>query len=412
MLDVVITIATERQASQHEGLLVALAAALLVESAVLGGWLLRTGYVSQGPMVADLAFLVAVLYLNAALLDPRQARTWAFFAYGFSLLACVAFGIAFRRLVTVLAAATVLSVGYLVSALGYQLEPGWNALPDTFGYFGSTTVTWVVARELRRSASAFDRERALALDHAEARAQSEERARQARLLHDRVLQTLEVVARSRALTDTVLQAHVAAEAVRVRAQVENDLTMDESTKDTRTVSDPADLATQLTKLAYRHAELGLHVQLHDSALHNRGETGLSAVAVDALTGATEEALTNVAKHAGVDTAVVRVDVADTAVTVSILDHGLGFDPSLAKPGLGLNDSIHQRLRAAGGHAQIESQLTHGTYVRLSAPIGTQSATTTPVTPTSRANTTHARGRKYRLTNSRIRRYPIGNFKSW
>ncbi|KAA2256004.1 hypothetical protein F0L68_27910 [Solihabitans fulvus] len=84
--------------------------------------------------------------------------------------------------------------------------------------------------------------------------------------------------------------------------------------------------------------------------------------------ATHEALTNVAKHAGVIEATLWADVSPTRVTVSVLDHGWGFDPAIATAGLGLPQSIRARIEAASGAVAIDSAPGAGTYVELAIPL--------------------------------------------
>ena len=70
-----------------------------------------------------------------------------------------------------------------------------------------------------------------------------------------------------------------------------------------------------------------------------------------------ELLFNVAKHAGVDRAEVRLDQSDGTVRVTVVDDGRGFDPALVEAdqdghrGLGLA-SARQRLRLLGGDLDV------------------------------------------------------------
>ncbi len=91
-------------------------------------------------------------------------------------------------------------------------------------------------------------------------------------------------------------------------------------------------------------------------------------ATEALAAAAGEALTNAAKHAGVDTVSAMVRVDDQRATVFIRDRGAGFDPAAPSEGQGISGSIEGRLGRVGGSATIDSAPGSGTEVELSVPI--------------------------------------------
>ena len=80
----------------------------------------------------------------------------------------------------------------------------------------------------------------------------------------------------------------------------------------------------------------------------------------------QEALNNVARHSGAREAWVRMRFLPESLQVEVEDHGTGFVPSAAKPGIGL---VAMRERAELLHGQIEFShpLQGGTLVRLSMP---------------------------------------------
>ena len=88
----------------------------------------------------------------------------------------------------------------------------------------------------------------------------------------------------------------------------------------------------------------------------------------AVRGSLGEALRNVARHAGVDSATVTASRAGNTVTVTISDDGVGFDtaqvPSHCQ---GLARSVVERMAAVGGRATVDSGLRRGTAVRLEWP---------------------------------------------
>lgn len=87
--------------------------------------------------------------------------------------------------------------------------------------------------------------------------------------------------------------------------------------------------------------------------------------IHTITGATNEALTNAAKHGGAATATVYAEPGDGhTFFVSIKDRGTGFDPETATRGQGLKRSIEGRLAEVGGRAEISSQPGRGAEVTL------------------------------------------------
>jgi signal transduction histidine kinase len=102
---------------------------------------------------------------------------------------------------------------------------------------------------------------------------------------------------------------------------------------------------------------------------------LSAVAVSLPQCVTEdiaasvaEALRNVARHAGVDEAVVNVCGGPGWATVEVADQGRGFDPqSVAPAPRGIRESISGRMTAAGGTGVVRSRPGQGTTVLLRWP---------------------------------------------
>ncbi|HEX5689388.1 MAG TPA: sensor histidine kinase, partial [Roseiflexaceae bacterium] len=78
----------------------------------------------------------------------------------------------------------------------------------------------------------------------------------------------------------------------------------------------------------------------------------------------QEALNNVARHAGASQARVQLLCQDTQIELLIWDDGHGFDPHAVAPehlGLGI---MRERAEAIGATLRIESEQGHGTHVRL------------------------------------------------
>jgi signal transduction histidine kinase len=79
----------------------------------------------------------------------------------------------------------------------------------------------------------------------------------------------------------------------------------------------------------------------------------------------QEALTNVAKHAGARRVRVTVGESDGELLVEVQDDGAGFDPDAASQGFGLA-GMYERVSLAGGTLSIDSG-EQGTLVRACLP---------------------------------------------
>jgi signal transduction histidine kinase len=87
----------------------------------------------------------------------------------------------------------------------------------------------------------------------------------------------------------------------------------------------------------------------------------------------QEALINIAKHAGASYAVVTVHTYSGQICVMIEDDGCGFDPTtmlddeIPLTGWGLL-GIRERTLLLGGHYEIDSEPGGGTFIRVSIPL--------------------------------------------
>jgi signal transduction histidine kinase len=83
----------------------------------------------------------------------------------------------------------------------------------------------------------------------------------------------------------------------------------------------------------------------------------------------QEALTNVARHGGTDSADVYVAEQEGVLHVRVSDAGSGFDPAAIGPGTeaGLI-GMRERAILLGGTFSIESSPGNGTIVKAELPI--------------------------------------------
>ena len=88
---------------------------------------------------------------------------------------------------------------------------------------------------------------------------------------------------------------------------------------------------------------------------------------------TQEALTNVAKHAHAAHATVRLEIHPTQAFLTIQDDGRGFDPEevlhggSTQIGWGLS-GIRERTSLIGGEYEIESAPGSGTSIQVRVPL--------------------------------------------
>ena len=91
----------------------------------------------------------------------------------------------------------------------------------------------------------------------------------------------------------------------------------------------------------------------------------------------QEALTNVARHAGIGDVQVRVRADDVTLTVRVTDRGIGFDPSARSAPTGGLPGMHERAAILGGYLEVRSSPGGGTTLMAELPLG-HTATTTPI----------------------------------
>lgn len=88
----------------------------------------------------------------------------------------------------------------------------------------------------------------------------------------------------------------------------------------------------------------------------------------ALLRALEEALSNIAAHAGANQIEVIVDDADAALTLTVSDNGVGLrDGASAQPGKHGLRALRERMRHLGGTLTLAAAQPCGTTLRASLP---------------------------------------------
>jgi signal transduction histidine kinase len=316
---------------------------------------LRSVRLAAVDIAASMTAVVLVSIMIAASADHRMTNP----LYPYTAVALAIAGFVPVRMRWAGLAAAIASLVYLSATsawLGFHPELVGNALT----YWAYALASWVLTRWLRRMSELLDAARQEAVDRERElleRERDRERAETWRTLHDNVLQTMEALSRGVPMSDEKVRRKVGREAAQLRAMIHNQLD-----------PAPAHLVAELQSLAVELGDAGLDVQLN---LEAASAHPVAAPVVAALVAATREALTNVRKHAGVDRCVVRAVTGPNAVSITIVDHGRGFDPSQSglRAGIGLSESIAGRMLAVGGEAHVSSRPGAGAVVELTAPAG-------------------------------------------
>ncbi|MFJ6152716.1 sensor histidine kinase [Micromonospora profundi] len=213
-------------------------------------------------------------------------------------------------------------------------------------------VTVVMRRRIGRADLAFAEHQRLTRESLVARAAREAERQQNRDLHDTVLGTLTMVG----------LGAVAGPSVAFRDRCATDLrTLVALTDSGPTPGDgPVSLDGRLRTVVDRLPQLRMHMDLAPCAV--------PAGVADAITESAYAALSNVDRHAPGARAVLRLTRDAMTVVVEVVDDGPGFDPATVPPHrYGLRESIHGRMAAVGGRADVRSAPGAGTRIRLEWP---------------------------------------------
>ncbi|HWC09902.1 MAG TPA: ATP-binding protein [Acidimicrobiales bacterium] len=199
-------------------------------------------------------------------------------------------------------------------------------------------------------------------------AQERERRRIAWELHDEIGQTLTGL-------KLTLEDHdgLSAEAAAVRVARARDLALEllrrvhDLSLDLRpAILDDLGLQPALVWLAQRYGDqTGVHVVLRCSGLDGR----LRAEVETAAYRIVQEALTNVARHAGVARAAVECALEDGRLRVEVADDGRGFEVDAVAGGKSSGlAGMEERARSTGGRIWVRSNPGRGTTVVAEFPL--------------------------------------------
>ncbi|WP_370361438.1 sensor histidine kinase [Catenulispora sp. MAP12-49] len=216
-----------------------------------------------------------------------------------------------------------------------------------------------VVRALRRNAESADTalQREVADNRkliVEERKQAE-RAAQERMLHDKVRSALVLVG----------NGHLRRRRATAVRNCQESLAALHDLREGRIAEDKAYSVAHAVDGALEWARsLGLDIRYAIGPV-SQADPAVPAEVCTELGEATRQALANVHRHAGTDSADVGLAVADGTVEITVTDRGRGFDPGRSpRAGKGLSSSIVGRMRDIGGTAEIRSAPGLGTTVVL------------------------------------------------
>lgn len=342
-------------ASVRNAVSAALCVAALLEGCLLAGACWRVRTVRRWWIAADVAAGVSLLYAGSAFYLPRDGDVF----YNYVLVTSVVIGLAPWSLLAASTAGLVLAgTAFIVDQWVLVVpSPLWQEIPNAVSLPMNGVIAWVVGWQLRRAAIRIDHYRTLAVASAAELASEQERARHIGMLRMRLLGTLERLAEGGTLNDSQVRAHVTGEAEWLRHLIEHG-----------NVAPPGGLLGALQEICQDKARTGFTAELRVEEELPPAASLLSWERVEAVAGATREALTNVAKHAGVAAADIRIRAVAGDLTVEVVDQGRGLDLAGTHQGIGLVRSIRQRITDVGGRVEITSAPRQGTSVRLLIPL--------------------------------------------
>jgi len=200
-------------------------------------------------------------------------------------------------------------------------------------------------------------------------AQEEERQRVARELHDDISQRLSLIEIAMQEIDSATLSQPALDhliAAREQVHVLNDDVRVLSHRLHPAILNDLGLPAALKALV---TEFGERYDMPVTFATQEVPDTISREVSIALYRITQEALRNVAKHAGKTHVKVTLDETDNELHLKIMDFGIGFDrdAELPSPGLGMI-SMQERARLAGGTLDVQSSLGQGTVITVEVPL--------------------------------------------
>ena len=250
-------------------------------------------------------------------------------------------------------------VGAVAAAIaGVAFVPGWGPTIAFVVYAGCYLALVVVRATQNRQIPDLAR---LEEDTRRLSIESEFEQRAAAIVHDTVLSDLTAIMN----TDGPLHERARSRFRADVATLSDSAWLRESAEPTAIAPLDAVLRNALEALVTDFQWRGLSV---DVTGDSREVIRVSPEAASSLVLAVRACLDNVLDHARSASAELVISTSAGAVTVMVIDHGVGFDPAaIADDRLGLRASVDARIRAHGGSVRVWSTPGSGTSVLISVP---------------------------------------------
>lgn len=314
-----------------------IAGILVVESTAVIGWWLRTGSPSTVTPLLDVAVCAAATIAAAEFAAHPRLGMWAGFVVPYTVVVAFTVGLACRHLLTAALYGLLLVAAGAGSSAVLLHQPLLSAVAALPILVVNPLVGAASGRLLHRAAVDLDVAHADAVRELRAVTAEQERVRYAMALHDRVLQTLEILSQTELVNDPELHQRVAEQAFWLRCYVEGG---GEPERD--------DLAGRLAVMAWSvWRSTGTRVEVNDAGLRGAGAPSLD--------GADRERLVTVARHlltcmaSECDAVVLRITRSRTGTTLSM--RGSGDDVHLDQAAL---DLAGRRMAEIGGMMLVEA----------------------------------------------------------
>ncbi|MGD9647848.1 MAG: GAF domain-containing sensor histidine kinase [Pirellulales bacterium] len=130
------------------------------------------------------------------------------------------------------------------------------------------------------------------------------------------------------------------------------------------ILDDGGLVMAIEHLVSERAKRGLQVTFDHSPRFERLAPALEV----AIFRIAQEALTNAAKHSGSPTLEINLAREQDRVSLTVRDHGAGFDPDRASEDVHGLRGIRERVALLGGEVDIASQPGQGTCIAVDLPV--------------------------------------------
>jgi signal transduction histidine kinase len=324
-------------------------------------------YTAVFPPQIILPLGIAVIAFLIDLLTPDDIADGFF--YILAVVCCVWVPYANAALYTAFGLMLPMALGFVASPLAS------SPLTGIFNRALGALVMWLVAFVVWRNAHLIrDRERAMAqleqLHFAAERGANAERIELSRWLHEGLAQQLVAVGWSldRIASRTLDEGKVQAEASELRTTINDALrTVHRKAVELRKLeSDPGGLPVLVERLVAEFiARTGVPVEVGGTQGLERIPDNFRTLCLTFV----QEALTNIAKHAGASRVVVEIREEASAIHITVTDDGGGIDADdRRKPdSLGLL-GLDERLTAIGGALMVSNVQPHGARIEARVPI--------------------------------------------